>query len=166
MREGRWADEDASDINLNDVVVADPDIVGSEALSPCHHGESAGPPRFPSFVSRRRSRGIFHRFGIGQNLETRVCQRRGRGRSGRAYSGGDYANQVRDRFLAEYEAARTLPIPDGYDFRIDGKPTPPNLMQRHVAVQVRDRKRVGNWSGTGAGKTLSAILASRVATPN
>ncbi len=35
-------------------------------------------------------------------------------------------------------------------------------MQRLAAVQVRDKKRVGNWSGTGAGKTLSAVLASRV----
>jgi len=35
-------------------------------------------------------------------------------------------------------------------------------MQRFAAVQVRDKKRVGNWSGTGAGKTLSAVLASRV----
>jgi hypothetical protein len=36
-------------------------------------------------------------------------------------------------------------------------------MQRLAAVRVRDDKRVGNWSGTGAGKTLSAVLASRVA---
>jgi hypothetical protein len=35
-------------------------------------------------------------------------------------------------------------------------------MQQLAAVQVRDKKRVGNWSGTGAGKTLSAVLASRV----
>ena len=35
-------------------------------------------------------------------------------------------------------------------------------MQRLAAVRVRDEKRVGNWSGTGAGKTLSAVLASRV----
>ena len=34
-------------------------------------------------------------------------------------------------------------------------------MQRHAASLVRDKHRVGNWSGTGAGKTLSAILASR-----
>jgi hypothetical protein len=80
----------------------------------------------------------------------------------RAYSGGDYAMRVRDGFLGEYEAMHALSIPPGYDFRIDGQLTDPNLMQRHVAVQVRDQGRVGNWSGTGAGKTLSAILASRV----
>ncbi len=66
------------------------------------------------------------------------------------------------QFLDEYRAAKTLRFPPGYAFRVDGRPTLPNLMQRHVAVQVRDETRVGNWSGTGAGKTLSAILASRV----
>src|SRR6202035_2228566 len=55
-------------------------------------------------------------------------------------------------------------IPSGYAFR----PTPdapvrqPNLMQRRVAVSVREARRFGNWSGMGAGKTLSAIIATRV----
>ena len=35
-------------------------------------------------------------------------------------------------------------------------------MQRLIALRVRDKHQVGNWSGTGAGKTLSAVLASRV----
>ena len=35
-------------------------------------------------------------------------------------------------------------------------------MQLNVAAQVRDMRRLGNWSGTGAGKTLSAVLASRL----
>jgi len=35
-------------------------------------------------------------------------------------------------------------------------------MQRRTAWEVREKRRVGNWSGTGAGKTLAAILASRV----
>ena len=34
-------------------------------------------------------------------------------------------------------------------------------MQRLIAYRVAVDKRVGNWSGTGAGKTLGAILASR-----
>ena len=38
----------------------------------------------------------------------------------------------------------------------------PNRMQRRTAWAVRERRRVGNWSGVGAGKTLSAVLASRV----
>ena len=75
---------------------------------------------------------------------------------------GEYSERVRTEFLAELDAAESLPIPDGYNFRINGELILPNLMQRHVAAQVRDRRRVGNWSGTGAGKTLSAVLASRV----
>jgi superfamily II DNA or RNA helicase len=75
---------------------------------------------------------------------------------------GEYSERVRSEFLAELDAAESITIPDGYGFRINGQLMLPNLMQRHVAAQVRDRRRVGNWSGTGAGKTLSAVLASRV----
>ena len=35
-------------------------------------------------------------------------------------------------------------------------------MQRWTAWQIQQKQRVGNWSGVGSGKTLSAILASRV----
>ncbi len=73
-----------------------------------------------------------------------------------------YAEQVRSRFLDEYRQVKELPMPPGYAFQVNGKPQAPNLMQRHFAVRVRDRKRVGNWSGTGAGKTLAAVLATRV----
>ena len=77
-------------------------------------------------------------------------------------AGGEYAEKVRSRFLDEYRRARDLAIPAGYRFEIDGKPEPPNLMQRYVAIRVQESKRLGNWSGTGAGKTLSAILAGRL----
>ena len=73
-----------------------------------------------------------------------------------------YAAQVRSKFLNEYRQVHDLTLPHGYAFQINGKPTPPNLMQRHFAVRVRERKRVGNWSGTGSGKTLAAVLATRV----
>ncbi|MBD2741404.1 DEAD/DEAH box helicase family protein [Coleofasciculus sp. FACHB-1120] len=79
-----------------------------------------------------------------------------------SYTGDSYAEKVKSEFLDEYHQAKNLPIPTGYTFRINGKIAEPNLMQRLAAVQVRDKKRVGNWSGTGAGKTLSAVLASRV----
>lgn len=78
------------------------------------------------------------------------------------FLGSTYATSVKAEFLKEYEAACSLAIPEGYSFKIDGRPTPPNLMQKLVAVRVRDLRRFGNWSGTGAGKTLSAILATRV----
>src|SRR5262249_12001423 len=65
-------------------------------------------------------------------------------------------------FLAEYHAAKTLDIPRGYAFSLEQGVTLPNLMQRLVAVRLAQRRRIGNWSGTGAGKTLSAVLAGRV----
>jgi superfamily II DNA or RNA helicase len=78
------------------------------------------------------------------------------------FVGSEYADRARFAFLDEYRRTKGLDIPAGYAFQVDGAPTLPNLMQRLVAVRVRDNKRVGNWSGTGAGKTLSAVLASRV----
>lgn len=75
-----------------------------------------------------------------------------------------YVKEFQTAFLANYDAAKALPIPKGYSFKLKGETRikPPSLMQRLVAVHVRDRKRVANWSGTGRGKTNSAILASRV----
>jgi superfamily II DNA or RNA helicase len=75
---------------------------------------------------------------------------------------GEYSQRVRDEFLAEFREAAELEIPPGYTFSLNGSVVPPNLMQRHVAFEILKRKRFGNWSGTGAGKTLSAVLASRV----
>ena len=35
-------------------------------------------------------------------------------------------------------------------------------MQRLTAYRIYTERRIGNWSGVGAGKTISAIFASRV----
>ncbi|WP_437713235.1 zinc-ribbon domain-containing protein [Sorangium sp. So ce448] len=82
-----------------------------------------------------------------------------------SFQGDVYSSLVRDRFLAEFDEAEALVMPKGYAFQpVPGGPiVPPNLMQRRVAVCVRQARRFGNWSGMGAGKTLSAILATRVA---
>jgi len=79
----------------------------------------------------------------------------------RGFVGDAYADRVRTDFLAEHERAVGLTIPPGYAFAVDGVIALPNLMQRLTAARVLHRRRVGNWSGTGAGKTLSAVLASR-----
>jgi len=81
-----------------------------------------------------------------------------------AFQGDVYSTLAKDSFLAEFDAANGLGLPAGYAFRPEpgADITPPNLMQRRVAVCVRDSRRFGNWSGMGAGKTLSAILATRV----
>ena len=74
----------------------------------------------------------------------------------------EYAQRAAQQFLDEYRAATALAIPAGYAFRgLDGQLSEPHLMQRLIASQVQTRRRVGNWSGTGAGKTLAAVLASR-----
>lgn len=84
------------------------------------------------------------------------------------YKGGEYSTRVKEEFLNELRAALDLEIPIGYSFKVKGKVdsklgyTPPLLMQRLCSVRVRDNKRYGNWSGTGAGKTISAILSTRV----
>ncbi|MFA5998949.1 MAG: zinc-ribbon domain-containing protein [Candidatus Babeliales bacterium] len=70
----------------------------------------------------------------------------------------EYPKQVTKMFSEAYRGAKSLEIPAGYS-RTDYQP---NLMQRYIADQIKAKKRFGNWSGTGAGKTLSAILASRV----
>lgn len=69
----------------------------------------------------------------------------------------EYAKRVRDLFCKEYEGAKSLEIPAGYSF-----PEQPNLMQRYLAYLIKTERRKGNWSDPGTGKTLSAILASRV----
>jgi superfamily II DNA or RNA helicase len=80
----------------------------------------------------------------------------------RSENGGVYFETIRNRFLSQYDGAQSLAIPRGYDFRVAGKLAQPNLMQKLAAYRVLNEKRLGNWSGVGAGKTLSAILASRV----
>ncbi len=81
-----------------------------------------------------------------------------------SFKGDVYSTLVRDRFLSEFDEAEALQLPAGYAFRLKpgGPLTEPNLMQRRVAVSVRNERRFGNWSGMGAGKTLSAIVATRV----
>ncbi len=73
-----------------------------------------------------------------------------------------YSQEIKSRFLEQYDGANNLTIPSGYSFKVNGEISPPNLMQRFTAFMMKTRKRLGNWSGIGAGKTLSAILSSRV----
>ena len=77
--------------------------------------------------------------------------------------GGRWFTAIKSRFLEEVDSVEHLAVPPGWSFAKDGRLTPPNLMQRYVAWAVRERRRIGNWSGVGAGKTLSAVLAARVA---
>ncbi|MBS1809046.1 MAG: DEAD/DEAH box helicase family protein [Acidobacteria bacterium] len=82
------------------------------------------------------------------------------------FSDDGYGRQVRDQFLDEYNQANDMQIPLGWSFRIDGKVTPPNLMQKVAAVRLRNQKRMLNLSLTGTGKTIGGILGSRIIDAN
>jgi superfamily II DNA or RNA helicase len=77
--------------------------------------------------------------------------------------GGKYFNEIRCRFMNEYDLVQQLEIPQFYAFSdSSGIVRRPNLMQLLTAYRLKTRKRIGNWSGVGAGKTNAAILASAV----
>ena len=75
-------------------------------------------------------------------------------------TGNKFHDEVIGTFLSEYEGVATTKreMPYGYAFP-KGTPT---LMQLYTAYKVKTNPQFGNFSGTGMGKTLSAILASRV----
>ena len=79
-----------------------------------------------------------------------------------AFTEEGYGRQVRDQFLDEYTQAQNMQIPTGWAFRINGKITPPNLMQKLTAVRLRNQQRMLNLSLTGTGKTIGGILSSRI----
>jgi hypothetical protein len=82
------------------------------------------------------------------------------------FSDDGYGRQVRDQFLDEYNQANDMQIPYGWSFRVDGKVTPPNLMQKVAAVRLRNQRRMLNLSLTGTGKTIGGILGSRIIDAN
>jgi len=74
-----------------------------------------------------------------------------------------YSAEVRDAFLEEYTESKKLAIPESYKFKdLRGRYREPKLMQRLVAYRLKRDKRLLNLSGTGTGKTLSAIYAAQV----
>lgn len=76
----------------------------------------------------------------------------------RLASGGQNFTLIKNRFFKEYDEIVDIEPPQDYIF-----PYKPNLMQKLVSYRLINEKRYGNWSGTGAGKTLSAILSGRLA---
>ena len=78
-------------------------------------------------------------------------------------SGNEFSDTAVETFLKEYDQTKNLKIPKGYEFRDPKtkKLVEPFLMQFYVAQKLKNTQYFGNFSGTGAGKTLSAVLASR-----
>lgn len=77
-------------------------------------------------------------------------------------SGNKYRDLVSGIFLKDYYASKNLQMPKNYIFSDGSKPIEPFLMQKYVAHKIKQRSFFGNFSGTGSGKTLSAMLASRI----
>ena len=78
-------------------------------------------------------------------------------------SENEYENLVANTFLDEYQKTIDLPLADGY---MAHDPTTndwirPFLMQKYVSYKIKTQAYFGNFSGPGAGKTLSALIASR-----
>jgi superfamily II DNA or RNA helicase len=80
-------------------------------------------------------------------------------RIGEAGVGGRLFEEIKNRFLADVEATEALPTPE-WNLRKNGELTEPFPMQKYVAWRMTQDRTFCNWSGTGAGKTGSAGLAS------
>ena len=74
-------------------------------------------------------------------------------------NGNRFHDEVKETFLSEYEQVQQIrrKLPEGYAF-----PSNPRTMQLYVAMRIKKNPYFANLSTTGTGKTLSAILASRV----
>ena len=73
-----------------------------------------------------------------------------------------YSVIAQERFIKLYDRVENFKLPKGYNFRIEGKKIAPNFMQKLNTILLLDKKRFLNLSGCGAGKTLSAVISSRL----
>ena len=74
-------------------------------------------------------------------------------------NGNKYHDTIIETFLHDYDSSIAVKseLPDSYSLHYL-----PKLMQYYVAYKIKALPFFGNFSGTGAGKTLSAIIASRL----
>ena len=80
---------------------------------------------------------------------------------------GHFFNIVKEEFLQEYNDTINIEIPKNYIFKDkSNKIIKPNLMQLLSTHRIIKDNVLGNWSGTGGGKTLAAILASKILNAN
>ena len=69
-----------------------------------------------------------------------------------AGDGGHYFNLIRERFEVERAEVEGLAVPECWSFHENGSGIlPPLPMQKRTAWEVYTKRRVGNWSGAGAG---------------
>lgn len=70
------------------------------------------------------------------------------------------SNDIITLFKSEYEQVSNMKIPKSYGYKKKGKLVVPNLMQKLTAFRVKHNNYLGNWSDTGTGKTISALLSA------
>jgi superfamily II DNA or RNA helicase len=76
---------------------------------------------------------------------------------------GAYGTVIADEFAEELRAAMNLTIPDTFScLPLGFSNSDLHLMQKQFAADVAKKRRYCNWSGTGAGKTISAVLSAAV----
>jgi superfamily II DNA or RNA helicase len=75
--------------------------------------------------------------------------------------GGVLFQEITRRFVEEINGVDSLETP-WWALHKNGRPVPPSPMQKYVAWRLKRDRVMGNWSGTGAGKTDSAGLAAYV----
>ena len=69
---------------------------------------------------------------------------------------GKVPTTIIQTFYKEYKSVINLKLPRGWTY-----PHEPLLMQKLITYRLSQRKRYGNWSSVGSGKTIGAILAGR-----
>jgi superfamily II DNA or RNA helicase len=110
-------------------------------------------PECIEHLIQEKLNGLIVKYINGDKDVSRIVQQKGR----------EFYREIRRRFENEVRGVMGI---DTSEWKLrdkrTGKPTQPNLMQRYIAHKIKTSRVWCNWSGTGAGKTGSAGLASYV----
>ena len=64
--------------------------------------------------------------------------------------------RITGSFLKEYKKVVNIELPEDWIY-----PHAPLLMQKLITYRLSEKRRYGNWSSVGSGKTIGAVLAGR-----
>lgn len=77
-------------------------------------------------------------------------------------NGGEFYENIKSQFIEEYNYLSNWDWQSQIENDIYTSGKIPNFMQKLFVKRVMENKDYGNWSGTGAGKTIGTILATKV----
>ena len=77
-------------------------------------------------------------------------------------NGGEFYEDIKSQFIEEYNYLSNWDWQSQIENDIYTSEKIPNFMQKLFVKRVTENKDYGNWSGTGAGKTIGTILATKV----